>query len=53
MESWRLGVSQTTREKTFSKTSFHLRIDENEKDKNKAEKKERKKTTKHLQKYVW
>ena len=39
--------------KSFSETSFHLRIDGAEKnDKNKAEMEERKKTTEHVQKYT-
>ena len=42
---------KNTREKSFCKTPFHLRIDEaKKKDRNKAEMKERKMTTGHLQK---
>ena len=41
-----------TREKSFSETSFQLRT-ALKKDRNKAEMKERKKTTRHLQKYMY
>ena len=43
----------TLGKKCFCKTSFHLRIaGAKKKDRNKAEMKERKKTTGHLQKYA-
>ena len=44
-------VPQSLLGKSFFKTSFQLRMDL-KKDKNKAEMKERKKTTRHLQKYI-